>query len=104
MWLEQDAEGTRTGDEVAGGLGTPLNKHFSRASSVPSWGYFVLFCFVFLGPHPQHMEVPRLGVELEVQLPVYTSATAMPDLSRVCNLHCSSRQCQIPNPLSEARD
>ena len=28
---------------------------------------FVLFCF--LEPHLQHMEVPRLGVELELQLP-----------------------------------
>ena len=25
-----------------------------------------LFLFVYLGPHPQHMEVPRLGVELEL--------------------------------------
>ena len=25
--------------------------------------------FVFLGPHLWHMEVPRLGVELELQLP-----------------------------------
>ena len=23
--------------------------------------YFILFFFFFLGPHPQHMEVPRLG-------------------------------------------
>ena len=31
------------------------------------------------------MEVPRLGVELELQLPAYTTAiaTAMPDLSHV---------------------
>ena len=28
-----------------------------------------LFHFCFLGPHPQHMEVPRLEVELELQLP-----------------------------------
>ena len=28
----------------------------------------------------------------------------MPDLSRVCNLHHSSRQCRIFNLLSEARD
>ena len=28
---------------------------------------FVLFSsFVFLGPHPRHMEVPRLGVQLEL--------------------------------------
>ena len=41
---------------------------------------FFLFCFVFcfLGPHPWHMEVPRLEVELELQLPAYTTATAKP--------------------------
>ena len=32
------------------------------------------------------------------------TATAMQDLSHVCNLHRSSRQRLIPNPLSEARD
>ena len=52
----------------------------------------------------QHMEVPRLGVELEQQLPAYTTATAMWDLSLSCDLHRSSRQHQIPAPLSKARD
>ena len=33
------------------------------------------------------MEVPRLGVILELQLPAYAGATAMQDLSHVCNLH-----------------
>ena len=28
--------------------------------------FFFFFFLVFLGPHPQHMEVPRLGVELEL--------------------------------------
>ena len=32
------------------------------------------------------MEVPRLVVESELQLLVYTTATAMWDPSRVCNL------------------
>ena len=36
---------------------------------------FFLFFFL-LGPPLQHMEVPRLGVELELQLPAYTTATA----------------------------
>ena len=49
------------------------------------------------------MEVPSLGVELELKLPAYTTATAMPDLSRVWDLHHSARKRQIPNPLSEAR-
>ena len=50
------------------------------------------------------MEVPRLGVESELQLPAYTTATATPDPSRICNLHHSSQQYQILNPLSEAKD
>ena len=50
------------------------------------------------------MEVPRLGVESELQLPAYTTATAMQDLSRIFNLHHSSRQHQILNPLRKARD
>ena len=48
------------------------------------------------------MEVPRLGVELELQLPAYTTATATAtatwDLSHICNLYHSSQ------PVSEARD
>ena len=47
---------------------------------------------IFLGPYPWHMEVPRLGVELELQLPAYTTATATPDLSHVCDQ-------RIPDPL-----
>ena len=31
-----------------------------------------------------------LGVELELPLPVYTTAIATQNLSRVCNLHHSS--------------
>ena len=42
---------------------------------------------VFLGPYLQHMEVPRLGVESELQLPVYTTATRDP--IHVCDLHHS---------------
>ena len=63
-----------------------------------------LFFIFFLGPHLQHMEVPRLGVEWELQLLAYTTVTATPDLSRICELHCSSRQRWILNPLSEAKD
>ena len=57
--------------------------------------------FVFLGPYPWHMEVPRLGVELELQL--QAAATATLDPSHVCGLQCSSQQCRILNPLSKAR-
>ena len=63
---------------------------------------FVLFCF--LGPYKRHMEIPRLGVELEVQLSAYTTATATQHPSCVYDLHHSTQQCWILNPLSEARD
>jgi len=60
--------------------------------------------FFFLGLHLSHMGVPRLGAEFELQLLAYTTARAMPNLSHVCDLHHSSRQSWILNPLSEARD
>ena len=84
---------------------------------------FVRFFFFLslLGPHPQHMEVFRLGVESELQLLAYTTATAMWDPSHLFNLHHShsnagsetclrpipqimAMQGQILNPLSKARD
>ena len=68
--------------------------------------FVFLFVFIlsFLGLHPQNTEVPRLGVESKLYPLAYTTATAMPDPSRICNLHHSSWQHQIPNPLSEARN
>ena len=65
---------------------------------------FFFFFFFLLELSPQHMEVPRPGVESELQLPAYTTPTATWDPSRICNLHHSSPQCRIPNPLNEARD
>ena len=59
---------------------------------------------LFLGLHSQHMEVPRLGVELELQLAAYTTAIATQDLSGVCYLHRNSRQHWSLNPVSKARD
>ena len=50
------------------------------------------------------MEVPRLGVESELQLPAYATAIVMQDQSRIFELHHSSWQHRILNPLSEARD
>jgi len=49
-------------------------------------------------------EVPRLVVELELQLPAYTTATTTWDPSHVCKLHHSSQHHQIPDTLSKARD
>ena len=52
------------------------------------------------------MEVPRLGVKSELQLPAYTTATAtaMQNLSHICDLNHSSGQHWVLNPLSEASD
>ena len=30
------------------------------------FSFFFSFCFFFLGRHPRHMEIPRLGVQLEL--------------------------------------
>ena len=50
------------------------------------------------------MEVSKLGVESELQLSTYATATAMWDLSHVCDLYHTHGQCQILNQVSKARD
>ena len=50
------------------------------------------------------MEVPTLGVELELQQPSYVKASAMWNPIHIHDLHRSSWQHQIPNSLSKARD
>ena len=77
----------------------------SETFSAPFLSFLPSFhpSFLFTAP-PAHMEVPRLGVELALQLPACTTATATPDPNCICDLCRSLWQCQILNPLSEARD
>ena len=73
--------------------------HISNFSHFSHFSVFIcIIIFFFLWPHLQHMEDPRLSVELELRLPAHTTAAAMPDPSHVCDLHHSSRQCRILNP------
>ena len=53
----------------------------------------------FLGPHPRHTEVPRLGSNQSYSC----RPTAQPQ-PLICDLHHSSQQCWILNPLNKARD
>ena len=66
--------------------------------------YLLVCLFVFLGQQLWHMEVPKLGVELELQLPSSATATTTWDPGQVCDLHHSSQQHQILNPVSVVRD
>mgnify|MGYP007071235751 CR=1 FL=1 len=50
------------------------------------------------------MEVPRLGVESELQLLACTTATARQDLSCICDLHHSCGSSETFDPLSKTRD
>ena len=82
----------------------PLRGNRDPAPRYYTLGLFVLFCFVLLfrATYPWHMEVPRLGAEWELQLLAYT--TARPAPSCAWDLHLSSQQCWILNPLTEAKD
>ena len=93
------------GGSVGSGSGivTAVACIWSHAGTPRSVAFFFFFQFFFLGPHPWHMDSPRLGVLLELQLPACTTATATPDQNCVCDLHHSSGQRGIPDPLSEAR-
>ena len=84
-----------------------LSVRLYQEGHVGVWGVFFFLPFfvcLFSGPHPQHMEVPRLGVESELQLLACTTATATRDLSHICDLCRSLWKHQNLNPLSKARD
>ena len=68
-------------------LGTINHWNFSHSGKFISHFVFLFVCF--LGLHPWHMEVPRLGVQLELQLLAYATATATSELSLICDLHHS---------------
>ena len=84
-----------------------FSRYMPRSGVAGSYNNSILkknFCLLFLGLHPQHMKVPRLGIESELQLLAYATATAMQDPSHIYDLQHISWQCQIPDPLSEAQD
>ena len=59
------------------------------------WCLLVLLIYsysFFLGPHLWHMEVPGLGVELELQLLAYTVVTWDPSSICLHNSHLGSKQ------------
>ena len=62
------------------------------------------FFFFFFWAAPAAYGGSQARVESELQLPTYTTTTAMQDPSRLCDLHHSSRQHPILNPLSKAKD
>ena len=62
--------------------------------------YIAIYILLFMATS-WHMECSRLGVESELQLLAYTTATATQHPSNTTD---SSQQCQILNLLNEARD
>ena len=58
--------------------------------------YLKIFIVFFGGSHLRRMEIPGLGVQSELQLPAYTTATAMPDPSHICDLH---RNLMVPSRI-----
>ena len=62
------------------------------------------FLGVFLGPHLWHMEVPGLGIELELQLPAYTKPQQCQIWATSATSTTAHDHTRIFNPLREAWD
>ena len=79
--------------------------HFSKNKLAINYLLTLTFFFflLFRAP-PAAYGGSQTGVESELQLPAYATAAATSDLSRVCDLHHSSWQRQILNPLNEIGD
>ena len=79
--------------------------YFLNFVFVSFFTYFLLFvCFCFFSAALKHMEVPRLGVEMELQLPAYATAIAIAtqDPSCICDL-CTAHAMLDINPLRESQ-
>ena len=67
--------------------------------------HYYYFYFCFLGLHSRHMDVPRPGVESELQVPTYITATAQQQIQAASvtytTAHGSARSLI---QLSKARD
>uniref|UniRef100_A0A8D0V2V3 AAA+ ATPase domain-containing protein n=1 Tax=Sus scrofa TaxID=9823 RepID=A0A8D0V2V3_PIG len=74
-----------------------LQEHLQLILTIDCLFFSCFFLFVFLGPRPWHMEVPRLWFELEMLLLACTTATAMPDPSRV---YTSLHHISLPTGLT----
>ena len=67
--------------------------------------FFFFFCiFAFSRAAPVACGGSQARGQIGAVAPAYARATATRDLSHICNLHHSSQQCWILNPLIEARD
>ena len=67
--LENPLGDSDTPPEVTRGLFAPKRENINTNAFKFSRQFLLFFCFfffVFLGPHPWHVKVPRLGVELEL--------------------------------------
>ena len=53
--------------------------------------------------HLWHKEIPRLGIELELELLAYTTVTATRNPSHICD-HPMTWKHQILKPITKARD
>ena len=81
------------------------------ASSPKEWEEELLFLFFFFraptmryGSSQARGRIETTGMETELQLQTYTTATGTLALSYTCDLCCSLWQCWILDPQSEARD
>lgn len=62
------------------------------------------FFFFFLQSDPQHMEVPWIGVESELQLKAHTTATAIPEMSHISDLCHKLMVMVAPKPTEQGQD
>ena len=62
--------------------------------------FIVIFYFLLFRAAPAAYGGSQARAQIGTIAAGLPTVTATPDLSRICNLHHSSRQRQIPNPLS----
>ena len=82
--------------------GSKKELHLANMERPFSFNFFKSL-FIFMATPAAYGSSQARG-QIETAAVTYATASTKPDPSCICNLHCSLWQCQILNPLSEARD
>lgn len=73
-----------------------LQLHITSAGKTILYVSFFFFFFLVGAAHLWHMEVPKLGIESQLRLPAYVTATEKQGPSHICDLYHNSQQRWTP--------
>ena len=84
LWIQRNTQTESKGMKKRCSIQMQMKTKLKKQTYIKQNRLVGLFACFFCRLHLQHMEVPRLKAESELQLPTYATATDTRDLSHIC--------------------